>query len=86
MVLAKAGRRSKATATLPKRFEMAIDAAAMKGHLGSSDDYLIQWRDGKGMACGDDLQAAADAKAQDIDTAYSPERLRKLIANAGREF
>ena len=84
MVLAKAGRRNKATAPLPERFEKAIDAAAMKGGLESTDDYLAEWRDGEGMDCGDDLQAAADAKAAEIDAEYTSERLRQLIANEGR--
>lgn len=86
MVLAKAGRRNKATAPLPERFEKAIDAAAMKGGLDSTDDYLAEWRDGPGVECGDDLQAAADAKAAEIDAQYPPERLRELIANEGREI
>ena len=85
MVLAKAGRRNKATAALPERFEKAIDAAAMKGGLESTDDYLAEWRDGEGKECGEDLQAAVDAKAAEIDTAYPAERLRDLIANEGRE-
>ena len=48
MVLAKKGRREKATAALPERFEKAIDAAAMKGGLDGDDDYLAEWRDGRG--------------------------------------
>ena len=84
MVLAKAGRRNKATAALPERFEKAIDAAAMKGGLDSTDDYLAEWRDGEGVECGDDLQAAADAKAAEIDAEYTSEKLRELIANDGR--
>ncbi len=84
MVLAKAGRRNKATAPLPERFEKAIDAAAMKGGLDSTDDYLAEWRDGEGVECGDDLQAAADGKAAEIDAEYTSEKLRDLIANEGR--
>ena len=84
MVLAKAGRRNKATAPLPERFEKAIDAAAMKGGLDSTDAYLAEWRDGEGIECGDDLQAAVDAKAAEIDASYPPEKLRELIANDGR--
>lgn len=83
MVLAKAGRRNKATAPLPERFEKAIDAAAMKGGLDSTDDYLAEWRDGEGVECGDDLQAAVDAKAAEIDAEYTSEKLRDLIANDG---
>ena len=84
MVLARAGRRNKATASLPERFEKAIDAAAMKGGLDSTDDYLAEWRDGKGVECGDDLQAAVDAKAAELDAEYGTEQLRALIANQGR--
>lgn len=85
MVLAKAGRRNKATASLPERFEKAIDAAAMRGGRDSTDDYLAEWRDGEGVACGDDLQAAANAKAAELDAAYTNEKLKELIANEGRE-
>ena len=85
MVLAKAGRRNKATAPLPERFEKAIDAAAMRGGLESTDDYLAEWRDGDAVECGDDLQAAATAKAQELDAEYTSEKLRALIANDGRE-
>ena len=83
MVLAKAGRRNKATALLPERFEKAIDAAAMRGGLKSTDDYLSEWRDGDGIECGPDLQAAVDAKAAEIDAEYEAEKLQHLIANEG---
>ena len=85
LVLAKAGRRNKATAPLPERFEKAIDAAAMRGGLDSTDDYLSEWRDGEGVECGDDLQAAADAKAAELDALYGSDTLKALIANAGRQ-
>ncbi len=85
LVLAKAGRRNKATAPLPERFEKAIDAAAMRGGLDSTDDYLSEWRDGEAVECGDDLQAAADAKAAELDALYGAGKLKQLIANAGRQ-
>ena len=85
MVLAKSGRRHRATAPLPERFEKAIDAAAMRGGLESTDAYLAEWRDGEGQECGEDLQAAVRAKAAEIDRDYPSEKLRALIANEGRE-
>ena len=47
---------------------------------------MIIWPNGAmgEVECGDDLQAAADAKAAEIDAEYTPEKLRNLIANEGR--
>ncbi len=68
---------------LPERFEQAIDRAAMKAGLAGSDAYLAEWR--KTAHPGPDIapaQAAAEA-ARSLDEAHPPERLRRLIENAG---
>ena len=83
-VTVKAGRKN-ARRQLPERFEKAIDAAAMRGGLDGSDDYLAEWRKADPIEVGDDLEAEADKAAKDIDTTYTPERLRALIANEGRQ-
>ena len=83
-VTVKAGRKN-ARRQLPERFEKAIDAAAMRGGLDGSDDYLAEWRKAEPVEVGDDLEAEADKAAQDIEASYTAERLRALIANEGRQ-
>ena len=83
-VTVKAGRKN-ARRQLPERFEKAIDAAAMRGGLDGSDDYLAEWRKADPVEVGEDLEAEAEKAAQDIDTSYTAERLRALIANEGRQ-
>ena len=46
-VIAGTGRgrkREQAKIELPRRFSVAIDAAAMRGGVNSTDDYLSEWR------------------------------------------
>lgn len=81
-VVVKAGRRS-AKRQLPERFEQAIDRAAMRAGLTGTDAYLEQWRRGEPVPCGDDLEAEAQAAAEAIEAAYTPERVRDLVANGG---
>lgn len=83
-VIVKAGRRT-ARRQLPERFEQAIDRAAMRAGLTGTDAYLEQWQRSAPMACGEDLEAEAEAALQALDADYPPERLRTLVANDGRE-
>jgi hypothetical protein len=46
-VIAERGRgrqREQAKVELPRRFSIAIDAAAMRDGADSTDDYLAEWR------------------------------------------
>ncbi|MFO1072937.1 MAG: virulence factor [Geminicoccaceae bacterium] len=83
-VIVKAGRRT-ARRQLPERFEQAIDRAAMRAGLTGTDAYLEQWQRSAPMACGEDLEAEAEAALRALDADYPPERLRTLVANDGRE-
>jgi hypothetical protein len=83
-VIVKAGRRS-AKRVLDDRFQEAIDRAAMGAGLRDTDAYLGEWRRTVSPAAGDDLEAEADAAAARLDADYSPERLRALVVNEGRE-
>ena len=83
-VIVKAGRRT-AKRQLPERFEQAIDRAAMRAGLTGTDAYLEQWRRSEPAPCGDDLEAEAQAAADGLEAEYTPERLRELVANGGRE-
>jgi gamma-glutamyl:cysteine ligase YbdK (ATP-grasp superfamily) len=83
-VLVKAGRRT-ARRQLPERFEQAIDRAAMRAGLTGTDAYLEQWRRSDPVPCGDDLEAEAQAAADALEAEYTPERVRALVANGGRD-
>ena len=85
-VIAESGRgrdREQAKIELPRRFSIAIDAAAMKDGADSTDDYLAQWHRGAPVSCSDDLDAEATKLVADIEANYSAERLRRLIESGG---
>lgn len=80
-MIAKKGRTA-AKRMLSERFQEAIDRAAMRAGRGSSDAYMADWRR-EPEACGDDLEAEADAAAQAFEAAYSDEDLQALVRNKG---
>ena len=82
-VIVKAGRRSVAKRELSLRFTEAIDMCAMRNGVRESDAYLAEWRKGEPEACGDDLEAEAEAAATRLEGEYGKDRLRQLIDNGG---
>ena len=87
-VIAESGRgrnRQQVKIELPRRFAIAIDAAAMKDGADSTDDYLAEWRRSEPVQCGDDLEAEASARAAALEADYSAERVKQLIKNGGTE-
>jgi len=87
-VVAEEGRgrnRRQAKIELPQRFAIAIDAAAMRDGADSTDDYLAEWRKSEPVACGDDLQAEASAKADQLVEAYPQSRIAKMVEAGGLE-
>ena len=84
-VIVKAGRRAVAKRELPERFVRAIDATAMRLGLTGTDAYLAEWRRGAPEACGDDLEAEADAALARLENEYGRDRLRQLVDNGGRQ-
>ena len=85
-VIAESGRgrnRQRAKIELPRRFAIAIDAAAMKDGADSTDDYLADWRRTSPVQCGDDLDAEAAKLAADLEADYPAERVRGLVENGG---
>jgi hypothetical protein len=68
---------------LAERFEQAIDRAAMKGGMDSTDDYLSEWRKSDPVTIEGDPDEIAEAEAQRIEAEYDQERLKALIANDG---
>jgi len=83
-VIVKTGRKN-AKIQLTERFEKAIDRAAMRAKLHGSDAYLEEWRRGAPSACGEDLQAEADAAANRLEHEYDDTRLAQLVAAGGQE-
>ncbi|MCY4564769.1 MAG: virulence factor [Gammaproteobacteria bacterium] len=86
-VIVKNGRK-RAKVLLSHRFQQAVDRAAMRARKHSEDAYMSEWvRDRSGLEPGfagqTSLQGMADAIAQELESAYSDERLLALIRNHG---
>ena len=85
-VIAESGRgrnRQQAKIELPRRFAIAIDAAAMRDGADSTDDYLAEWRRSEPVPCGDDLDAEAAKLAAKIEADYPAVRVRQLVEAGG---
>lgn len=70
---------------LTDRFQQAIDEAAMRAGLTGTDDYLQEWRTGEATDHDGEPAVVVDMLAAELEAAYPPDRLRKLVAAAGRE-
>ena len=87
-VIAESGRgrnRQQAKIELPRRFAIAIDAAAMKDGADSTDDYLADWRRASPVECDDDIDGEAAKLAADLEADYPAKRVRGLVENGGFE-
>ena len=85
-VIAESGRgrnRQQAKIELPRRFAIAIDAAAMRDGADSTDDYLAEWRRSEPVPCGDDLDVEAAKLLADLEADYPAERVRQLVESGG---
>jgi hypothetical protein len=80
-VIAREGRRTEKR-VLDKRFQIAVDKAAMKSGKKSYGDYIEEMRRAE-RACGEDIEAEASAEAARLDAAYTKEVLRHLVASGG---
>ena len=86
-VIAERGRgrkRDQAKVELPPRFSVAIDAAAMRDDVNSTDNYLSEWHRSAPQECGDDLEAEAAAWASALEKEYTKEKIRRLVENGGK--
>jgi hypothetical protein len=83
-VIAREGRQSEKR-VLDKRFQFAVDKAAMNAGKKSYGDYIEEMRrDERALdTAADGLAAAADAEVARIDAAYTKEKLHALIASGG---
>jgi hypothetical protein len=82
-VSVKAGRKEEKR-MLDNRFMEAIDMAAMRDGATATDDYLADWRRAEPVAVGDDLTAEADKAKADLETRFTQDVIKQLIANGGR--
>ncbi len=80
----KAGRE-RASQPLSERFQEAIDAAAMRAGLIGTDDYLAEWRTVDAGERAGEPAAVVRAVADELEAAYSDERLKQLVTAQGRE-
>jgi Virulence factor len=83
-VNARAGD-AKHQVVLPRRFQRAIDDAAMVADKKTASEYVGEWRR-TALAIPPDpdgIQAAAEHEAQRLDDEFPRERLQRFVANGG---
>ena len=70
---------------LARRFQRAIDDAAMVAGKKTASEYVGEWRRSSlEIPAGlDNISAAADQEAQRLDDAFPKERLQRFVANGG---
>ena len=69
---------------LPRRFQRAIDDAAMVADKKTASEYVGEWRRTALTIPSDGaLDAAAEAEAQRLDALFTRERLQRFVANGG---
>lgn len=76
-VTARDGART-AKASLPGRFQAAIDRAAMRAGVVGSDAYLQLW-ERRSRPCSSDLRAEVDAEVAQLDDRFPPAELTALV-------
>jgi len=81
-VIAREGRRTEKR-VLDKRFQFAVDKAAMNAGKKAYGDYIEEMQRAERSVDGDDLVALADAEMSRIETAYTKDKLHALIASGG---
>jgi hypothetical protein len=81
-VIAREGRRTEKR-VLDKRFQFAVDKAAMNAGKKAYGDYIEEMKRAERDVDGDDLVALADAEMARLHDAYTKEKLHALIASGG---
>lgn len=80
-VIAREGRRS-AKRVLDKRFQFAVDKAAMNAGKKSYGAYIEEMRRAE-RDCGADIEAEADAELARLEAVYTQKVLHGLIKSGG---
>lgn len=81
-VIVGKGRRG-AKRQLEERFEQAIDRAAMKVNAKDADAYLAEWRKAAPYEVEGDAADVASGEAARLDSEFTQDVLKSLIANEG---
>lgn len=81
-VIAGKGRRA-SKVQLAERFEQAIDRCAMKTGAAGTDEYLAEWRKSDPVAVDGDADDVAKSEAVRLETEFTTEKIKQLIANDG---
>ena len=81
-VIAREGRRS-AKRVLDKRFQFAVDKAAMNAGKKAYGDYIEEMQRSERPAEGD-LVELVDAELARLEAAYTKDVLHALIASGGK--
>ena len=75
--------RDRLSRPLADRFSEAIDQAAMVSGMQGSDDYLNEWRKSDWEERAGEPEAVAEALVAELETAYPPDLVKKLVKNGG---
>ena len=76
------GRQESYKLKLSRRFQEAIQRAAMRAGKGSSDFYITDWRR-VSRHCGPDLRVEAEEAVESFERQYSDEDLMVLVRGNG---
>jgi len=74
---------SKIQRILPRRFQRAIDEAAMVAGKTQASQYVGEWRREVIPGNPDDPEGAALRVAEDLEAAFPRERLKAFVATGG---
>jgi hypothetical protein len=81
-VIVGSGRRA-TKQPLTERFEQAIDRCAMKVGAHDTDAYLAEWRKGEPYVVEGDAADVASGEAARLESEFSADAIKALIANDG---
>jgi hypothetical protein len=76
--------RERRSQSLSPRFQVAIDAAAMRDGVTGSEEYLAEWRASEPEEHPGSLDQVAAATVAALEAAYPVERLQRLVERGGR--
>ena len=68
---------------LPERFQVAIDAAAMRAGARDTDAYLADWRKAPFGTRDGDAEAVVASVAAEIEATFDKETIRRLVDQGG---
>ena len=82
-VSVKIGRKEEKR-MLDNRFMEAIDMAAMRSGATESDAYLADWRRSEPVTVSDDMAAEVEKAKTELESHYTHDKIKALIAAGGK--